>query len=183
MSEAQPGLRQMMQMMQAENGIAEMLQRPVYVPDEDGNPTVSQADVIADLFNMARLDLKRLGEAVGADITAERMTPEVAAMLMQDMVRNESLDIVDRFNDLEDKRETILAEFVDEDELEVHRETKARMAYSRPDVGGKPGSASGAAENEETPGVEAGETAVQDDADGATDEDADDAEVEDGDAA
>lgn len=126
-------MMQAMSVLQSENGIAKMMLKPVYDTGYDGEPNTSQAELVADLFNIERLDVKRLGEAAGVDISIQKMTPETAAMLLQAMVRQESLELIEKFNELENKRETILTEMLSEEEMETHREMKRSIAYSVPE--------------------------------------------------
>lgn len=124
-------MMQAMSVLQSENGIAKMMMKPVYAtgPDET-QPITSQAELVADLFNIERLDTKKMADAVGVELSIQRMTPETAAVLLQAMVRQESLELIEKFNELEEQREQILAELLDEDELQAHREMKEKMAYS-----------------------------------------------------
>jgi hypothetical protein len=186
------GLSEMIQIMNQDNGMAKLIQEPVYAPGDSDEPSVSQADIIADLFNVARLDLKRIGEELGLEMEVERMTPAKAAVLMQNMVQGDSLELIEKFNELEAKRERILGALLDsEGEYDVHSETKARIAHSRPDAG--PALDDGGAEPgspDANPGGNTGETTTQEGADGAdgvdtdtdTDTDADDRDVAEADA-
>lgn len=125
-----PKMRGLMSVMQQEDGIAKMLQRPVYGENDDGEPTTSQAEVVADMFNIMRLDVKALGDAAGIDIEVERMTPEAAAGLLQGLVKGESFELVEKFNALEDKRESVLLELTDEETLDDHQSVKESVLYS-----------------------------------------------------
>ncbi len=169
------GLSEMIQIMNQDNGMAKLIQEPVYAPGNSGEPNVSQADIIADLFNVARLDLKRIGEELGLEMEVERMTPAKAAVMMQNMVQGDSLELIEKFNELEAKRERILATLLEsEDEFDVHGETKARIAHSRPDAG--PALDDGSAEPDSpdaNPGENTGETTTQEGADGAGEADTD----------
>lgn len=120
---------QMMSLMREDNGIAKVLMQPAYVPDENGDPKVSQAEVIADLINIQRLDTKRIAEEVGADVEVGRVTPAKAAVMMQNLVKQESMELVEAFNDIEDDHERILQEVADEETVEAHREQKEAVSY------------------------------------------------------
>jgi hypothetical protein len=61
------------------------------------------------------------------------MTPGYAALLLQRLIKRESLELIGVFNDLERQREAILAELLDRDELEAHLRTKQSVVYSQPD--------------------------------------------------
>jgi hypothetical protein len=122
-------VRNLMSIMQQDDGIAKMLLRPVYAPGGGAEPTVSQAQVVADMFNILRLDTKAIGEAAGVDIEAKRMTPEKAAAMLQELVEGESLELTDHFDAIEESREKILLELTDEETVEEHREVKQQVSY------------------------------------------------------
>jgi hypothetical protein len=120
---------QMMSLIRQENGIAKVLLQPAYMPDASGEPQVSQAEALADMVNILRLDTKALGEAAGADIEARRVTPERAATMMQDLVKQENMDLITAFNDIEEQHEQVLLELTDEETVEAHRETKRGISH------------------------------------------------------
>lgn len=120
-----------MQTLNSENGLAKMMQKPAF-EDEAGNQ-FSQADLIADVVNILRMDTKRMGEAVGVDISISKMTPERAAELLQGVAKGDDLGLVDIFDQIEDQRMTILSELEDEDSVYGYSEMKQQMLYSYPD--------------------------------------------------
>lgn len=124
------GARQVFGALQGEGGIAEMMLKPTFGEDEEGDAMHSQADLIADMFNVMRADEKQIGKAADVDISVERMTPERAAELVQGVVKGESLELIEQFNKLEDKRERILEELADEETVEKHRERKEAFLYT-----------------------------------------------------
>jgi len=129
----EPGMRQLISVLNSENGIAQLLQEPAYAQGDSPEPTVSQAEVVADLVNVARLDQKAIAEAAGLDLEVNRMTPEYAALLLQRLIKRESLELIEVFNDLERQREAILAELIGEEQLAEHLRTKQTAVYSQPD--------------------------------------------------
>lgn len=142
-----PGIRQLMNILRADNGVAELMRKPAYGDDGAGNPAVSQADLVADMLNFARLDVKRMGEEAGVDIEVTRMEPETAAVLIQKLVKGESLELIDKFNEIEDLREQVLAAQLSDEELEEHRELKKSVSYSLgavEEAGGDPEAMTGA---------------------------------------
>lgn len=122
---------QMMQLLNQENGVAKVLLKPAYAPDEDGNPQVSQAEAIADMVNILRLDTKRIAEEVGAEVEVKRVTPERAAVMVQDLIKQEDMALIEAFAEIEDQREEILRQVADDPEevLEEHREQKRQVSY------------------------------------------------------
>lgn len=121
--------RKMFSVMNSPNGIKKLVMRPVYGSDPE-NPTTSQAEIVADYMNIYRLDLKRLGEAAGVDIEAQRMEPERAAELVQELVKGEGSDLMSALNDLEDRHEKILEALEGEEAVREHRQTKDSILYS-----------------------------------------------------
>lgn len=126
-------MMEMVQLLQKENGIAEILQQPVYSQEGSDDADISQAEIIADLVNLMRLDVKRIAEAEGVDIEITRMRPEQAAILVQGLIKGESLGLVDVFNGIEEQREAVLAELLDDDEYEQHLATKESALFSNED--------------------------------------------------
>jgi hypothetical protein len=121
--------KKMMSVMNAPDGIKQLVMRPVYGSDPN-NPTTSQAEIVADYINIFRLDLKRLGEAADIDIEANRMEPERAAELVQELVKGEGSELMVALNDIEDRHEMVLEALTDEETVEAHRETKNSVLYS-----------------------------------------------------
>lgn len=121
-----------MSIMRDEDGIAELLQQPVYdfSESDEETPTASQADIIADIINIMRLDVYRIAQAQDIDIEVKRMTPEAAAMMMQNLVKGEGLEIVDQFNEIESHHEEIIESLTDEETLAKHQVVKEDHLYS-----------------------------------------------------
>jgi hypothetical protein len=124
-------------MVNGDDGIMKMLLQPAYGGDGDSEGT-SQAELVADMINLMRLDVARLGDAAGVDIEAAYMTPERAADLLQQLVRGESLALIEVFNDIEEKRELLLQELEDIEAVYEHRRlkdsvTKVATEYDYPE--------------------------------------------------
>lgn len=130
MNQLPPQTRDLLNALSSEDGVKKVMLRPVYGGDDEGEPATSQAEIVADMFNIMRLDTKALGQAAGVDIEVRRMSPERCAELLQGLVRGEDFGLIQRFNDLEDKRERVLLELTDEETVREHRETKLSVLYS-----------------------------------------------------
>jgi len=126
-----PQTRQLFTVLGQEDGLAKVLLQPVYGDDGDGKPTTSQAEVVADMFNIMRLDTKMLAQAVGIEMEVKRMTPERAAELLQGLVKGENFGLIEEFNRMEDQRERVLLELSDEDTLAKHRQIKVENLFSQ----------------------------------------------------
>jgi len=117
-----------MQTLNSENGLAKMMQQPAF-EDGQGND-FSQADLIADVVNILRMDTKRMGQAVGVDVEISKMTPERAAKLLQAIAKGSDLGLVDIFDEIEDQRMLILEELEGSDEVDEYCEMKQTMLYT-----------------------------------------------------
>jgi len=114
------------------NGLAEMMQEPAFENEETGHE-FSQADLIADVVNILRMDTKRMAEAHDIDIEINQMTPDHAAQLLQGIAKGEDLGLVDIFDQVEDKRMEILLEVEDEQAVEEYQQMKQGLLYTVPD--------------------------------------------------
>lgn len=123
---------QIMQTLNSENGLQNMMLQPAFEDDATGHE-FSQADLIADVVNIMRMDTKQIAEAHGVDVSIKRMTPERAAALLQGVAKGEDLGLIDIFDKIEDQRMTILAEIEDEEAVEEYVEMKRTMLHSVPD--------------------------------------------------
>jgi len=117
-----------MQTLNSENGLAKMMQQPAF-EDSEGNE-FSQADLIADVVNILRMDTKRMGQAVGVDVEISKMTPERAAELLQAIAKGTDLGLVDIFDEIEDQRMLILEELEDEESVDEYCEMKQTMLFT-----------------------------------------------------
>lgn len=122
--------QKMMAVLSQENGLAKIMLQNVYGSDPSGQPTTSQAEIVADMFNIMRLDTKALGKAAGIEINVKRMTPERAAELLQGLVKGSDFALIQQFNNLEDKREAVLRELTDDETVEQHQAVKQGALFS-----------------------------------------------------
>jgi len=98
--------------------VGELLKEPVYPGPDDDEPEYSQAQVIADVINVMRLDNRALAEAVGVDLMVTRITEDRVAEMLGDAVEGDPTDLVETFNDLEVQRDLVLRELMDEEDYE-----------------------------------------------------------------
>lgn len=107
-----------MQTLNSENGLAKMMQEPAF-EGEAGNE-FSQADLIADVINILRMDTKRIADAADVDLEISKMTPERAAELLQGVAKGDDLGLIDIFDQIEDQRMRVLAELESEDAVDEY---------------------------------------------------------------
>lgn len=113
------------------DGLKQMMMRPAF-KNEDTGHEFSQADLIADVVNILRLDTKRIADAHGVSVSIQQMTPDRAAELLQGIAQGEDLGLVDIFDEVEDQRMRILAEVESEEAVEEYSKQKQSLLYSVP---------------------------------------------------
>lgn len=113
------------------DGLKKMMMRPAFQNEETGHE-FSQADLIADMVNILRLDTKRIADAHDVDISIRQMTPDRAAELLQGIAQGEDLGLVDIFDEIEDQRMEILLAIEGEDAVEQYSTQKQSLLYSVP---------------------------------------------------
>lgn len=124
-------MNQMMGMLSNPNGISQIMMQEAFEDEETGYK-FSQADLIADVINILRMDTKRIAEANDVDIEISQMTPERAAELLQGVAQGNDMDIIEIFDEIENKRMTILTEIEDESAKQEYMSQKRRVLYSHP---------------------------------------------------
>lgn len=127
----QMNFQDVMEMMRSPDGLQQMMLKDSFqTPD---GTTFSQAELIADVVNILRMDTKRVAQAVGVDVDIKRMTPERAAELLEGVARGGDMGLIDIFDSIEDKRMLILEELEDEAAVEEWGEQKRSLLYTAPD--------------------------------------------------
>lgn len=112
--------RKMARQMRDPEGIADML-------TESGPTGDSPAEIFADIVNVHRADVRRLGLALGVDVEAEIMSPERAGELLAGTVAGDGIELVVMFNEMAEKRDRLLREALDDDEHEQFMAGKRAM--------------------------------------------------------
>ncbi|MDZ7689252.1 MAG: hypothetical protein U5J64_11195 [Halobacteriales archaeon] len=107
-------------------GVKDILKKPVYPGADSEEPEYSQAEVIADVINVMRLDNQALGDAADIEIYVSRITEERVAEMLSKSVNGDPTELVEVFNTLEEQRDRILRELMDEDDYEEFIEFKRR---------------------------------------------------------
>lgn len=115
--------------LQSEDGLKQMMLRPAFQNDKTGHQ-FSQAELIADVVNIMRMDTKRIAEQHGVDVSITKMTPERAADLLQGVAQGDDLGLIDIFDQIEDQRMRVLSALTDEDTVVDYAERKQQILYS-----------------------------------------------------
>lgn len=125
-------LSQIMDMLNSEDGMQQMMLRDAFENEETGH-TFSQAELIADVVNILRMDTKRMAEAHDVDISISKMTPERAAELLQGVAQGDDLGLIDIFDEIEDQRMFLLSVIEDDDAVDEYLAQKQGILYTVPD--------------------------------------------------
>lgn len=90
----------------------------------------SPAEIFADLINVMRLDMRRMGLALGVDVECPEITPDRAAELLAGTIQGDGVELVVLFNNEEDRREQILDEILADDALDQFQNQKTASLYT-----------------------------------------------------
>jgi hypothetical protein len=121
-----------MALMQGEDGIKQMLLKEAF-ENEEYDHSFSQADLVADVVNGQRMDVKRIADAVGVDISIQQMTPERGAELLQGVTKGDAEGLIKVFDEIEQKQMRILYELEGMDAVEEHCTVKQHLMESVPE--------------------------------------------------
>lgn len=110
-------------------GIKQMLLNESYHDPERG-VSYSQADLVADIVNVMRMDLKQMGAIHGVDIEVDKMSPERAAELLESLAKNEGVGIIEVFQKIEEKRDRIFEQEMTQEQYDTYQKFKRNMLYS-----------------------------------------------------
>lgn len=124
-----PQVGELMQLLNSEDGMAELLKRPVFEDEQTGH-TYSQADLIADVVNILRMDSKRMAKAHDLNIEINQMTPDRAAQMLQNVAKGDGLELIQVFDEIEDQRMKIMRELEDDADIEQYMAIKRSVLYS-----------------------------------------------------
>ncbi|APW99397.1 hypothetical protein CHINAEXTREME_17185 [Halobiforma lacisalsi AJ5] len=119
-------------------GIASSLSDPDQIAQmllQEGDNGDSPADIMADLINMQRADLRRIGAEHGVEVDLEMVTPEKMAFYVAGIVNGDWEPLLELFNEQAEEREKLLDELLDADELEQFTAAKERAKNTAPEPG------------------------------------------------
>lgn len=126
---------QMMRLLKSENGVETLMKQPVY---ENEFGSYSQAELLADVINILRMDAKRLGAIHGVDLGIEKIEPDRIAWILGEMVQGHTQPMVDLFNGIEDLHHEIMAETLDDETFQQYLDFKESQLYTlQPDEVGE----------------------------------------------
>lgn len=95
----------------------------------------SAAEVLADIVNVMRADVRALAGAHDVDVEAERMTEARAADLLAGLTDGEMAALIEVFNEVAAQRDRVLREALDDDEYDQFMQAKTEiMATDDPET-------------------------------------------------
>lgn len=118
----QPG--KIARLMRDPEGIAQML-------NETGPTGDSPAEIFADIVNVHRADIRRLGQELGVDVEAKNMSAERAGELLAGTVAGDGVELVVMFNEMAEKRDKLLSEALEKEEYEGFMRAKYAMMNTK----------------------------------------------------
>lgn len=113
-------------------GIKELLLQDQYQNPDTGY-SWSQADLVADVINVMRMDAKQMCAIHGIEVEVNKMSPERAAELLEGVAKNDGVEIIEVFEEIENKRDHVFKQQMTEDGYGQYMAFKEEMLYS---VGG-----------------------------------------------
>lgn len=110
-------------------GVKALLLRETFQNPETGH-SYSQAHLVADVINVMRMDVKQMCAIHGISVEVDKMSPEKAAELLEAVAQNDGVGIIDVFQKIEEKRDTVFEQEMDEESYEQYISFKEEMLYS-----------------------------------------------------
>lgn len=118
---------QLARLMASDDGVEQLMEQPVY-ENEYGH--FSQAELLADVINILRMDAKRMAAMNGVHIDIKKIRPEKVAWMLAEMVNGNTQPIVGVFNEVEDYHHDVLEEALGEDEFREYLKFKESQLYT-----------------------------------------------------
>ncbi len=118
------GMRQLASYARNPSKLATLLQQT----DDDADH--SMAEIIADVFNVQRLDTQALARTQDVSMDIDRMTPETASELIAGCLSDGGAGLIEAFNEEAARRDRVLQEALSEEEYDQFVETKANSVWT-----------------------------------------------------
>jgi len=113
-------------------GIKQLLLQKTF-QDPQSSHEYSQADLVADVVNVMRMDAKQMCALHDIKVEVDKMSPERSAELLEDVAKNEGVGIIDVFQQIEEKRDKVFRQKMTDEQYDQYIRFKGSMLYS---VGG-----------------------------------------------
>jgi len=113
-------------------GIKQLLLQKTFQDPQSGHE-YSQADLVADVVNVMRMDAKQMCALHDIKVEVDKMSPERSAELLEDVAKNEGVGIIDVFQQIEEKRDKVFRQKMTDEQYDQYIRFKESMLYS---VGG-----------------------------------------------
>jgi hypothetical protein len=126
-----PGPQELFQLLRSDGGVEALMKQPVY---ENADGRFSQAELMADVINILRMDTKQLAATHDVDVEVEKITPEKTAWVLSQMVDGETEPIISIFNEIEENHHDVLSAVMDGEGFEGYLDFKESELYTVADV-------------------------------------------------
>jgi hypothetical protein len=113
-------------------GIKQLLLQKTFQDPQSGHE-YSQADLVADVVNVMRMDAKQMCALHDIKVEVDKMSPERSAELLEDVAKNEGVGIIGVFQQIEEKRDKVFRQKMTDEQYDQYIRFKESMLYS---VGG-----------------------------------------------
>lgn len=90
----------------------------------------SSAEILCDIINVMRADVRMLGRVHDVEIETKQMTEDRAADLVAGIVDGDGLELVAVFNEIAHKRDEVLREALEDEQHERFMEQKVAMMHT-----------------------------------------------------
>ncbi|WP_049970560.1 hypothetical protein [Haladaptatus cibarius] len=100
--------------------------------DEDAR--FSMAEIIADVFNVQRLDTQALAVSQEIPMGMERMTPETASELIAGCLSDGGAGLIEAFNEEAERRDRVLREALSDEQYQQFVQTKQQSVWTELDI-------------------------------------------------
>jgi hypothetical protein len=122
-----PGPQELFDLLRSDGGVEALMKQPVY---ENADGRFSQAELMADVINILRMDTKQLAATHDVEVEVEKITPEKTAWVLSQMVVGETEPIISIFNDIEENHHDVLSAVMDDDGFESYLDFKESELYT-----------------------------------------------------
>lgn len=111
----------------SDNGVEELMKQPVF---ENDDGYFSQAEMLADVINILRMDAKRMAAIHGVEVEIEKIGPDKVAWMLAQMVNGEADAMVEVFNKIEEYHHDVLEEALSEEDYQQYLDFKESQLYT-----------------------------------------------------
>lgn len=122
-----PNPQEMASLLARDDGVEQLMKQPVF---ENEYGQFSQAEMMADVINILRMDARQFGLVHGVDVEVEKITPDKMAWALAEMVDGNTRPLVAIFNDIEDKHHEVMEDVMVAEDFDSYLRFKEGQLYT-----------------------------------------------------